>query len=409
MFQSAYRRDHSTETAVLSVMNSLLLESDQHKVSLMALLDLSAAFDTLDHSVLLLRLEKTFGIGGTVLQWFSSYVRDRSQCVLIDNERSLPSSLMYGVPQGSVLGPVLFTLYSQSLSDVISEHNCQYHKYADDTEVAASAAPHDFSNVVDQIQNCVQNVSSWMDSNKLKLNPDKTEIIAIGVPSCLRRVGDCSIDLDGSIVNFQSCVKYLGVTLDNTLSMKDHISSVCRASFLELRRIASIQHFLSRDAVHRLVIATVISRIDYCNSTFIGITEEQILRLQRIQNAAARLILRRRKRDHVTPLLRELHWLPVRARIEYKVAVLAFRHFEGSLAPCLSATLNIRTPARSLRSAQANQLTIPRHTLQTAGARAFSVAAPKIWNSLPICLKQTSSLSAFKSNLKTHLFNVYLS
>ena len=408
MFQSAYRRDHSTETAVLSVMNSLLLESDEHKVSVMALLDLSAAFDTLDHSVLLQRLEKTFGIGGTVLSWFSSYVHDRSQCVLIGNERSLPSPLLFGVPQGSVLGPVLFTLYSQSLSDVIAQHGCQYHKYADDTEIASSASPSQFSSTLAIIQDCVHDVSSWMDSNKLKLNPDKTEAIKIGVPSCLGQVDNCSIDLVDNVIQFQSCVKYLGVTLDSTLTMKDHISSVSRTCFLKLRRIASIQHFLPREAIMRLVSATILSQIDYCNSTFIGITEEQISRLQRIQNAAARLILRKRKRDHAIPLLRELHWLPVHARIEYKVAVLAFRHFDGSLAPCLSSTLKAKLLSRSLRSSQATQLIVPRYNLKTAGARAFSTAAPKIWNNLPINLRQAATLSAFKTKLKTHLFNVYL-
>ena len=129
----AYRKDHSTETAVLSVLDGLLTKADEKLVSLVTLLDLSAAFDTLDHSVLLHRLETTFGIHSVALSWFKSYLTGRSQSVIIDSKVFSPSPLACGVPQGSVLGPVLFTLYSQPLSDVISSHGCVFHKYADDT------------------------------------------------------------------------------------------------------------------------------------------------------------------------------------------------------------------------------------------------------------------------------------
>ena len=247
-----------------------------------------------------------------------------------------------------------------------------------------------------------------MDSNKLKLNPDKTEVIKVGVPSCLRQIKDNSIELEDSSIDFQQCVKYLGVKLDSTLTMKDHISSVCRACFLELRRIASIRQYLSREAVTKLVSASILSRIDYCNATFSGITDEQLSRLQRIQNAAARLILRKRKRDHVTPMLRELHWLPVEARVQYKVAVLAYRHFVGSLAPCLSVTLTTRNFARSLRSSSEKQLVLRKFNLQTAGGRAFSMTAPRIWNKLPVSLRHSPSLGTFKSHLKTHLFKEHV-
>ena len=126
--------------------------------------------------------------------------------------------------------------------------------------------------------------------------------------------------------------------------MQKHISSICCASFLELRRIASIRPYLSQSAAARLVAAMVISRLDYCNSVFIGLPADQIAQLQRVQNNAARLVLKKRRRDHVTPLLKELHWLPVKFRCQYKIATLAYRHFDGSLPPHiflhLSALMN---------------------------------------------------------------------
>ena len=156
--------------------------ADDKLVSLIALLDLSAAFDTLDHTILLQRLKVTFGIHGIVLDWFTSYLSDRHQSVLVDQNKSPSSPLLYGVPQGSVLGPVLFTLYSQPLSDVISSHMCDFHKYADDTELCNSVPPDEFYTAELSIQACIHDVLHWMDSNKLKLNTDKTEVMPVGIP-----------------------------------------------------------------------------------------------------------------------------------------------------------------------------------------------------------------------------------
>ena len=157
----------------MSVLEGLLTKSDQKLVSVLALLDLSAAFDTLDHAILLRRLESTFGISGLALSWFESYLSDRTQSVVVGSLMSIPIPLVFGVPQGSVLGPVLFTLYSQPLSDVLARHSCDYHKYADDTEISDSAPPSDFTSAQSNIQSCISDTLSWMQSNKLKLNTEK--------------------------------------------------------------------------------------------------------------------------------------------------------------------------------------------------------------------------------------------
>ena len=404
VFQSAYRKDHSVETAVLSVLDGLLVSSDKHQVSLMALLDLSAAFDTLDHSILLKRLELTFGIHETVLKWFASFVQNRQQCVIVDGVRSPPAPLVYGVPQGSVLGPVLFSLYSQPLSDVIVTHSCNYHKYADDTKLSKSAPPNDFLTVERSLQNCISDVLIWMNSNRLKLNAAKTEVIPVGYPTYLDLVDSDSLDIGDTTIHHQASVKYLGIWIDSSLSMKDQVSNVCRACFLELRRIASIRPYLSNTLCIRLVIALVTSRLDSCNSIYIGIPQAQIEKLQRVQNCAARLITGTRKHDHITPVLKDLHWLPVKQRIDYKVAVLAFRHFEGTLPVYLSNTLSTYHPRRSLRSVAQKILTIPKRNMKSVGERSFSFYAPTVWNSLPTELRNVSTLASFKSGLKTFLF-----
>ena len=145
--QAAYRKNHSTETALLYTTNNLLLQNDSHNISAVGLLDLSAAFDTLDHKILLERLHKTFGLQDTVLGWFESYLLNRRQSVVADGAKSNPTLLSFGVPQGSVLGPILFTLYTQPLSTVIQRNNCSYQKYADDTEITSSGHPSSFFNL----------------------------------------------------------------------------------------------------------------------------------------------------------------------------------------------------------------------------------------------------------------------
>jgi hypothetical protein len=402
--QSAYRKNHSCETAVLSVLEDLLVNADDRLVSLVALLDLSAAFDTLDHDILLKRLEITFGIKGVVLDWFKSYVSGRTCSVLVGSSKSPPASLEFGVPQGSVLGPILFTLYAQPLSDVIQAHQVSYHKYADDTKLSKSSDVTNFSFLQSSVQACCQDVLRWMNSNKLMLNTQKTELMPVGSTVRLGLVGSDSAKIGSSHVSFQKSVKYLGVTIDNTLSMKEHIGNVSRSCFLELRRISTIRLFLSTEICIRLVTALISSRLDYCNSIYANLPSEDIERLQRIQSAAARLVLKKRKSDHITPLLKQLHWLPVMYRWQYKLSILAFRHFDGSLPAYLSNILTIYHPARTLRSSSEKLLVVPVRNMKTVGHRSFSFSAPHIWNSLPASLRNLPSLSSFKSGLKFFFF-----
>ena len=230
--------------------------------------------------------------------------------------------------------------------------------------------------------------------------------MATGFPRHLEEVdSEAPLLIDKNKIMFQSNVKYLGVTIDKTLSMHDQISSICRASFLELRRIASIRKYLSTKATARLVQAMVISRLDYCNSILTGLPKDELKRLQRIQNNAARLVYKKKKRDHITPLLRELHWLPVEFRCQFKICTFAYRCFDGFLPSYLSDALTIYKPSRSLRSACEKLLVVtPPFNLKTVGERSFSYLAPILWNSLPVSLRQAEDLGSFERGLKTHFF-----
>ena len=236
------------------------------------------------------------------------------------------------------------------------------------------------------------------------MNAEKTELMTTGTPSCLKQLTAQSVPIMGENIPLKPHVKYLGVTLDQTLSMQDHIGDVCRKAFFHLRRIALIRPYLSESATARLVTALISSRLDYCNSVLTGLPADQINRLQRVQNCAARLVLRKNRREHITPLLFQLHWLPIKFRIQFKIAIFAYRFFENSLPSYLSAALTAYHPSRSLRSSAEKLLKVPKFSLKTVGHRSFSYSAPSVWNSLPLELRNSPSLPQFKRDLKTYLF-----
>jgi hypothetical protein len=245
-----------------------------------------------------------------------------------------------------------------------------------------------------------------MTENKLQLNSNKTEAILIGTTSKLCKVTSDSLELADSSVPLSSAVKNLGVILDNTLSMKQHISSVSRTCYFQLRRIATIRKYLTTDATAKLVTSTILTRLDYCNSLLAGLPSSSISRLQRIQNCSARLVLRRKKIDHITPLLKQLHWLPVSDRIIYKINTLTYKCIHKLAPTYLSDCISLYTPSRALRSSSDPlKLNTPHTKLKTAGQRTFTFQAPTNWNTLPLPLRQQQSLDSFKNGLKTFLFH----
>ena len=208
--------------------------------------------------------------------------------------------------------------------------------------------------------------------------------------------------------SFSSSARNLGYIISEDMSLDAHISHICRSAYIAIRQISSIRQYLTLQATKILVCAFVLSRLDYCNSLLSGCSQYHIDKLQKIQNSAARLVTRTRKRDHITPILHSLHWLPVRARIEYKLSVLCHNFFSGSCPLYLSTCLSVYSPSRNLRSsADTRILAKPSVRTKSYGERSFSFCAPSIWNSLPQHIRHIGSLPAFKRALKTHLFCKY--
>ena len=249
-----------------------------------------------------------------------------------------------------------------------------------------------------------------MLQNRLKLNEEKTEAIVFGPKEKIQSVNLSSIKVGEANIEIVEKVRNLGVILDSELSMTEHINHVVRSCYFHLRRLGKIRKFLTKKAANAIAVATITSRIDYCNSTFWGIPSYELHRLQKIQNAAARIVSRTYKRDHVTPILNELHWLPVQQRVEYKVLCLTYQCVSGNGPDYLKEIIPKYVPARNLRSGNQSRLRLPSVTETNKtkyGGRSFENAAPRLWNNLPNFLKESKNIKIFRKRLKTYLFSQY--
>src|SRR6266536_2277446 len=304
-FQSAYRRFHSTETALLRIHNDLLHAMDSKKFTALVLLDLSAAFDTIDHSILLHRLNTWFGISSTALNFISSYLSNRTQTVLINSFSSPTASVPIGVPQGSVLGPLLFTLHTTPLFRLLHQQSLPFHLYADDTQIYLSFSAPDSTTALNNISLSLTTVHSWFTANMLSINPSKTEFLLIGTPQQRKRVLNPTITFEGSQITASSSTRNLDVIFDASLLFHDHISSICKSSFFLIRMLRNIRHCLDLHSATILANSLVTSKLDYCNSLLYGLPKSSIQRLQRVQNSLARVVIpSTRRSDHITPVLK---------------------------------------------------------------------------------------------------------
>ena len=404
--QFGYKKFHGTETLLVKLVNDLLIGLDSRSGVVLVLIDLSAAFDTVDHNKLINILANELNIRGTALKWFKSYLSNRSQRVYVNGHFSEPLELSFGVPQGSVLGPILFNIYVKSLADVFSISGFNTLSYADDNsgyQVFSISS----SNTVftESIPNLLSNISNWMEDYYLKLNEDKTKVIVFGSRSFKSSLQtDRLTTANGEVIEFVEKVKYLGVHLDDSLSMQQHINKITSHCYSNLRKIKCIRSLLSQPQCELLVNATVTSRLDYCNALFFNLSwSNRLSKLSKVQNYASKIILQRGRHQGLpfNHRLSMLHWLPIKQRIVYKVLLLVFKcMIEKAPFPLIALIANNNNSRHN--NTLSTRLFYPSSSI---GQRAFSYYAPKLWNSLPLQLRNVELLPEFKAKLKTHLFS----
>ena len=405
--QSGYRSFHSVETAMVRVSNDILMSLDKGEEVVIILLDFSSAFDTIKHDNMLKRASHRFGISGKALDWIKSYLTGRTHTVVIGKDHSSSHVLSQGVPQGSVMGPILFTMYTSPLESLIDQHGVNKMFYADDTQLYVAYKRTNLDDVSLKLSECMKTVKEWSRVNGLKLNGSKTEFLHIS-SHYRATVPITSINLDGTLIQATETCRNLGVTFNDKFTMEKFVAQKCRSASFALHRIGKIRSFLDKQTAERLVHAFVMCHIDFCNSLLQGLPAGQIKRLQTIQNSAARLVSRTKKYQSISPVLQSLHWLPVHYRIMFKILLLSYQCFHNLAPSYLTELLTIYKPGRNLRSGKKNFFVVSPVLTKTYGVRTFAHAAPIMWNNLPDSLRSLNSMEHFKSALKTYLFQLSL-
>lgn len=404
--QSAYRQFHSVETAMCKIYNDLVVKKCNRESTLLVLLDLSAAFDTVDQSVLLNDL-KILGVGGRVLKWFESFLSERDFSVSVGNTLSTKGKMTTGVPQGSILGPVLFIVYTIELYYLLESLDVKCHFYADDTQIYFSVS--DPVQGRNKFHEVYSEVGRWMQSRKLKLNSEKTEILLVGSHI---EIGPLTsfreVMVSDTVIPFSEKVKSLGVIIDRDLSLKQNINNIKRKAISNLNNISRISKFIDQPSRMKLVHGLVFSVIDFCNCLCYGLPNSDVHGLQMIINSAARIVtnMPRFSYDRITPVCIQLHILPFKARVVYKICLMTFKALRFGEPKYILNLLSRYMPDTNmnLRSVEAERLSEPILSRVAYDRRCFQFTAPRLFNSLPCEIRMANSVRSFKKLLKTFLF-----
>jgi exonuclease III len=400
-YQSAYRGYHSCETAITYVLDNVYSATDRREVTFLILLDLTAAFDTVDHAILISKLESV-GIVGHALHWIKTYLSGRSQSVVIGDSISSPLPILSGVPQGSVLGPLLFTIYLLGIGEIFNKYSIKFVIYADDIQLIVSTSVSDMDSAIHRINSCLSEVKKWLLSHKLVLNEKKTEVILLGNRQILSRLKLSNILINGVNFPLASSVRDLGVTIDKHLTFKNQVAKVCSNMFFHLRVIARVRKSLTLNQCLLLIQSLVSSRFLFCCTIYNNLPECSLQKFQRVLNSSMRVAVRKRKSQSVSEDFTQHGWLSIEKMLLYHTASFIFNILSSGKPVYLNSWLQERTSLSSLRSSSQSLLGV--HTSNTnIGSRAFRCYGPKLWNSIPSTIKDCRTRQAFQLQLRQHL------
>lgn len=405
--QSGFRRGRSTTTALLDVTDNILASQDQGKCTLLVLLDFSRAFDAINIPLLLSKL-KYYGFDTAAIKWFNSYLSNRCQYVETKQMSGGPfksslSELKRGVPQGSILGPILFILYSADIIKCI--HNSKCHIYADDMQVYIDFVPGELDRAIYKLYQDLARIVDWSEKNCLLLNPSKTKFMVLGSKHQLSQLpDDIDLELMGEKVERVYVIRNLGLKIDVHLRFEEHIADSVKHCFYRLKMLYKLRSYLSEELRTQLVETLILSKLNYADTVYgtrlLSRTQHLI---QRVQNACARFCYNIPARSHVTPFLNKHYALKMKSRRKLHLASLLFGIINFKNPSYLYDKLNWIANTRSCSARNVSQQLSTQHHRRVCFRGSFRYAATKCWNNIPPPIRSLKSLHLFKYKLKQYL------
>ena len=407
--QSAYKKFHSTNTALLNITDDIYQAMDKSQITILILLDYSKAFDCANHRLILAKL-KAAGFQDEALSWILSYLLDRKQKVRTEFGESRWINIKNGVPQGSILGPLLFLVLVSDLYKSIS--NGHYHMYADDTQLYYHCKVNEVSSVITKINTDLQNVQLFSNNNCLKLNTGKSNFIVIGSRQNLKKpeLSEKNLPpvlLNNEIIERKYHVKNLGVIFDQFFSWQNHVNKIISSAYFKLRQVYRFKNFLSQESKVSVCETYVLCHLNYCDSVFYNITEFLKHKIQKVQNTCVRFIFSLRKYDHISSSLKSLDMLNMEDRRTLHGLTL-MRKIKDKIAPVyLIERITLHENLHCYKTRHRNSIAIDK----SKGAlrqKSFFLFFSKLYNEITKNPKfLNKSLKTFQLHIKNHLKSKY--
>ena len=398
--QYAYRAHHSTESAAVDLVSAVSAHRDEGRVTCLTSCDLSKAFDCVDRNELFKKLS-WYGISS---HWFLDYFTGRTQSV----GGSASTEVTFGVVQGSILGPIMFNIFTNDLSCHLSSHSSVI-SYADDSQILHSArpTPSDLAELRLAVETDLTKLSAWFTSNGLKVNPSKTELILFGTAASLKKASNFSISFDGVSLTPANQVKILGLLLDPELNMQRQVSNVTKRCYGSLLTLNKLKDTLPRKTLVHLIQTLVFPHITYCLPAWAPPTQQQRDRIDKVINFATRVVYRIRRHEHISAARRELGWMPFKTIIDYRDSVLVHSIVHQDQGPQrLKDIISYRADVseRTTRSTAAGQLETRRCRLEST-RMTVPVRSVRMWNELDCVTRGNSNAGSFKKRVKATLMS----
>lgn len=399
--QSGFRLNHSCETTLLNITDDIISATDNEQFTVLVLLDFTKAFDTIDHD-LLLAILKYIGFHRDALKLMSDYLVGRTQAVILDSEMANPLLIKCGVPQGSILGPLLFSIYTSVFTTHISY--CKYHFYADDTQLYISFDRDNVEIARRQLNKDIQQLVSIAKRHSLNINPAKSQAMLFGKPKIRDEImSTFDIYIDNVKINFSNCCKNLGVLLDTSLRFREHVSAIIQKAYASLKLIYSNREMFTQKVKVMLCESLVLSKFNYCDALYDScIDSKDIKRIQLVQNSCLRLIFGIRKYQRISHKLQSVPWLNMKLRRIIHKTCVYHKIIVNKVPAYLYNKIRFRTDVHNINLRNKNIITPPQHKYSFF-ERSFQFCIAKVYNSVPNSYKKLS-VSQFKRHLKKVYF-----